>query len=944
MTTTPVLIPIPNLGAGTDPPNPAADLVAVSQSGVARKLTINELLDGASPTSLTVANLTVTNSANFLNGITIGSSTFTGTPIIINGSSAATRQIRWYTAGSLRWAAGLTPNTASDWGLNRYDDSGILIDVPVSISRSPVANASLTTVTGNIRQNAAYDIAGSADVQSRFLISSAVTGTNTVAGSTGLSSLRIAQSYNGATPNGSYVTGLINMTTGAAWDGGLTGWKSFLSTGAAAALSSQSFGLFGAEFTVNANHNMGGVASGFGSTQFGVGTLFGANPRALNIAGTFLAGVSGQEVGAKMLVAASSANFVVQQLVLEDGHNGHGLMRDGMLILGAQANAVTGTREGIEIGGRDYHWPIDPNGYLIASHIPSSWATKPSAAAGGLDFNDVAFSGTGTWGSGFAFRGRGISLLPTSGNGGALRAGFAALASTSTGADLSVNQDQMTGTPAINAAGSNWQTGMVAGDVYGNLVSITATAGAVTAIAVINRGFVPTGTGATTGVAFTCKNAVNGFYGSGLTLNLTWTPQTSLSIQSGGSATAIGGKVAIASTAIDALTVQGGGTFGPDDFRQVEINPDGAGIAPTDSPHVMQIRRVGSDNTVPVLSNKWVSKTSWVLTATGPGSTIPQFNTYVSTSAGAGTDPGETWGFLSSIASAAGGNDTYNMVGGYIQAVRTANPAVGIGAVIEGLVVEARDQTNTASSLSGRMRTLELDMLANGDDDYAGVGREIIPIILGRNNLGGAAPTFTSVIGIYAGQTDVAVKRGVTWAAGINYTQSLWDTRDAVQGASANAIWLKAGHTIALDGDSTGAATPATVKLSAVVNTLTVTAPTSSFTGSVVVAGYVDYSVGNALTAVGTTRANALQLAKQVNRVTTAAASTGVVLPVGVVGMRITVFNAGANPIKVYASASETVDGTAGSTGVTLTNALRCDYFFVAANTWVSAQLGAVSA
>ena len=107
---------------------------------------------------------------------------------------------------------------------------------------------------------------------------------------------------------------------------------------------------------------------------------------------------------------------------------------------------------------------------------------------------------------------------------------------------------------------------------------------------------------------------------------------------------------------------------------------------------------------------------------------------------------------------------------------------------------------------------------------------------------------------------------------------------------------------------------------------------------------YALSSVGNALTAVGTNRATALQLAKQVNNVTTAAAGTGVILPVGVIGMVITVYNNGANAIKVYASASETVDTVAGATGVTLTNALRCQYTYVAANTWISAQLGVISA
>lgn len=115
-------------------------------------------------------------------------------------------------------------------------------------------------------------------------------------------------------------------------------------------------------------------------------------------------------------------------------------------------------------------------------------------------------------------------------------------------------------------------------------------------------------------------------------------------------------------------------------------------------------------------------------------------------------------------------------------------------------------------------------------------------------------------------------------------------------------------------------------------------------TGVVAATGINAKTVSNALTAAGTTRADALALTAEVNRVTTAAASTGVILPTGVIGMIIRLFNNGANPIKVYAAGSETIDGTAGSTGVTLTNALRCQYVFVAANTWVSGQIGAVSA
>ena len=109
---------------------------------------------------------------------------------------------------------------------------------------------------------------------------------------------------------------------------------------------------------------------------------------------------------------------------------------------------------------------------------------------------------------------------------------------------------------------------------------------------------------------------------------------------------------------------------------------------------------------------------------------------------------------------------------------------------------------------------------------------------------------------------------------------------------------------------------------------------------------YINQGVDAGLTAAGTTRADALALTKAINVVGTAAASTGVVLPsaatVGI-GGSVIVFNDGANAIKVYGAGSDTIDGVAGSTGVTLTNALRCEFYVTAAATFKSAKLGATS-
>lgn len=105
------------------------------------------------------------------------------------------------------------------------------------------------------------------------------------------------------------------------------------------------------------------------------------------------------------------------------------------------------------------------------------------------------------------------------------------------------------------------------------------------------------------------------------------------------------------------------------------------------------------------------------------------------------------------------------------------------------------------------------------------------------------------------------------------------------------------------------------------------------------------FSTQTGLTAAGTTRATSLQLNNvRIQNITTAAASSGVTLPVGNAGTQIIIFNNGASACQVYALASETIDGIAGATGVALSNAARCSYYCTAQGVWLSALLGAVSA
>lgn len=108
----------------------------------------------------------------------------------------------------------------------------------------------------------------------------------------------------------------------------------------------------------------------------------------------------------------------------------------------------------------------------------------------------------------------------------------------------------------------------------------------------------------------------------------------------------------------------------------------------------------------------------------------------------------------------------------------------------------------------------------------------------------------------------------------------------------------------------------------------------------------VGTSTSDGFAAAGTNQATGTAITQTVNNMTTCAASAGVVLPVATIGRQITLFNNGTGQTcKVYGNPSDaaTIDGTAGATGVSLSNNNRCTYRCVAPAKWISALLGATS-
>lgn len=87
-------------------------------------------------------------------------------------------------------------------------------------------------------------------------------------------------------------------------------------------------------------------------------------------------------------------------------------------------------------------------------------------------------------------------------------------------------------------------------------------------------------------------------------------------------------------------------------------------------------------------------------------------------------------------------------------------------------------------------------------------------------------------------------------------------------------------------------------------------------------------------TAIGSNRAGAFVIAYELTRFSTVAASTGAVLPAAAAGLSFTIINAGANTLTVYANGSDTINGTAGATGVSLASGKTATYFSASTGTW----------
>ncbi len=98
---------------------------------------------------------------------------------------------------------------------------------------------------------------------------------------------------------------------------------------------------------------------------------------------------------------------------------------------------------------------------------------------------------------------------------------------------------------------------------------------------------------------------------------------------------------------------------------------------------------------------------------------------------------------------------------------------------------------------------------------------------------------------------------------------------------------------------------------------------------------FVYESTAPTVSAAGTDQSDATALSAVTNDVTTVASGTGVKLPAAVSGAKITVYNNGANALQVYSSGSETINGVAGATGITLPVGESITFDAISTSAWL---------
>ena len=283
----------------------------------------------------------------------------------------------------------------------------------------------------------------------------------------------------------------------------------------------------GGVFSAAAGYNAGGTAP---TSSRSAGSMFGGNVSGrLNTGATNFNQCVGLEIDNMIATGASASVNVGLQIAHVETHAVQGAEIDVCLRLADQGVPGEGWRNMMVMGDYASQWPVDRNvGYLF--QVQNNGARTPSAA-GGFDLNMLQATGNGPEGGRFWWRSPGVKIRDTE-----VQAGYLSVATDANGAVIDASYSQMSaaaGAITVAASSSDWNQGDIAVDQYGNIVQVTAgpaPGGPVTGVSVIlARGWQTTPP--TNPVTFKSRTRGGPFFGTSLTLNLTWTARKGLSVQ-----------------------------------------------------------------------------------------------------------------------------------------------------------------------------------------------------------------------------------------------------------------------------------------------------------------------------------------------------------------------------------------------------------------------------
>lgn len=233
-------------------------------------------------------------------------------------------------------------------------------------------------------------------------------------------------------------------------------------------------GIIGGKFSATTNNASGGVADGFGVTQFGAGTATALNPLVL-IAGQNKRSAQGVEVDVK---ASAGATFFDGNGILVAQTPGHavGGIKDWAAIRIANAGGVIGGewKSALQIGSNGSKWPVVAGGSLISARIGNAYTTAPAVTGSALDLREASFTD-------YVAQYRGGEIRQGD-HGGAVQVGYATLGSRSTGAYLDTGVRRTSGVTLANPGAGYSPTDLV-GTARGVMIKVESTVSAtITAV------------------------------------------------------------------------------------------------------------------------------------------------------------------------------------------------------------------------------------------------------------------------------------------------------------------------------------------------------------------------------------------------------------------------------------------------------------------------------